>query len=203
MRTYESIGDWKFKVDRKEDFKELVRKRGHYLYELANPLGMTKAGVTAKFNSIGSPWFTERQVQVVSRFLKMTRDEVHDFFISLHKEVFTPEWMTEKELRQPPTGCFKSGNGFEFRYILNGKVHSSYGATEVEARKNAETRQKKQEVPKVETEKTERAELKISKEEALVLVDQLFHDVVGEQVKPECKSTIQSIYWRLTTQFMV
>lgn len=201
MRVYEADWDWKFKTDRYEDFKYMLKKRGHLVYDLADVTKLSRSSVSVKLNGAGSPWFTDKQVQEIAKLLRMTSEEVHEYFISNHKERFRPEWESKEAKIPPSTGCFRSGNGFEFRYIVDGKIHSTYGATEMEARKNAEVRQKEQEMPKMV--KDDKAELKISKEEAMVLVDQLFHDVMNGQCKSECQQTIKSIYWRLTTQFMV
>lgn len=205
MRVNEINGDWKFKVDRYYEFRDFLRRKKYKACDLAKATGFSEVSVTAKLNGNGNPCFTEKHVQSIAKFLSMTTEEVHRFFVSLHKETFKPEWENRNEASKPKTqaGCFKSGNGFEFRYIENGEIHSTYGSTEMEARKKAEIKQKERVMPKVDEANKGKAELKISKDEAMVLIDQLFHDVVSEHVKPECKSTIQSIYWRLTTQFMV
>lgn len=208
-RVYSWNGDWKFKTDRAMDFKNMIHSRGCTISNLAKICGLTSGAMSSKLrNTRGyGAFFTEKQVQDMAEQIPFNSEEIHDFFISVHKEQFTKkEEMQEKgEAKHPITGCFKSGNGFEFRYINNGKLHSTYGATEIEARKKANLLEKSSseqlnEVKKME--KKDNAVLNISREEALALIDQLFHDVWNKQVKPECQSTIQSIYWRLTTQFM-
>lgn len=82
----------------------------------------------------------------------------------------------------------RSGNGFSYDFEYNGAKHTAYGATEMEARKNAEILKKK--IDGV-------ISISISKKDALILYNRLFNDLQEPNIADS--DTIKNFAIRLST----
>lgn len=94
-------------------------------------------------------------------------------------------------------------NGYEAQFTgVDGKIHSGYGKTEIEARNKAEERMKsitRPEEPKLPYDK---AGINISGDEAMVLLNQLMLDLRNGAVSESDKPVLKSIYMRLAVQII-
>lgn len=94
-------------------------------------------------------------------------------------------------------------SGYEAQFTgADGKIHSGYGKTEIEARNKAEERMKsitRPEEPKLPDDK---AGINISGDEAMVLLNQLMLDLRNGTVNESDKPVLKSIYMRLAVQII-
>lgn len=94
-------------------------------------------------------------------------------------------------------------NGYEAQFTgVDGKIHSGYGKTEIEARNKAEERMKSITCPKQETVPGDKAGINISGDEAMVLLNQLMLDLRNGAVSESDKPVLKSIYMRLAVQII-
>lgn len=101
-----------------------------------------------------------------------------------------------------PIEVKRISNGYEAQFTgIDGKLHSAYGKTELEARKKAEERMasitvKQEKVP------DDKAGINISGDEAMVLLNQLMLDLRNGAVSGADKPILKSIYMRLAVQII-
>lgn len=94
-------------------------------------------------------------------------------------------------------------NGYEAQFTgIDGKLHSAYGKTELEARKKAEERMASITCPKQEKVPDDKAGINISGDEAMVLLNQLMLDLRNGAVSEADKPILKSIYMRLAVQII-
>jgi hypothetical protein len=105
----------------------------------------------------------------------------------------------------PPTAIEvkRISNGYEAQFAgIDGKLHSAYGKTELEARKKAEERMASITVKQEETLPDDKAGINISGDEAMVLLNQLMIDLRNGAVSEVDKPILKSIYMRLAVQII-
>ena len=94
-------------------------------------------------------------------------------------------------------------NGYEAQFTgIDGKLHSAYGKTELEARKKAEERMASITCQKQEKVPDDKAGINISGDEAMVLLNQLMLDLRNGAVSEADKPILKSIYMRLAVQII-
>lgn len=102
-----------------------------------------------------------------------------------------------------PIEVKRISNGYEAQFTgIDGKLHSGYGKTELEARKKAEERMASITCPKQEKVLDDKAGINISGDEAMVLLNQLMLDLRNGAVSEADKQTLKSIYMRLAVQII-
>lgn len=94
-------------------------------------------------------------------------------------------------------------NGYEAQFTgIDGKLHSAYGKTEMETRKNAEERMKSITRPEEPKAPDDKAGINISGDEAMVLLNQLMLDLRNGAVSENDKPVLKSIYMRIAVQII-
>lgn len=102
-----------------------------------------------------------------------------------------------------PIEVKRISNGYEAQFTgIDGKLHSAYGKTELEARKKAEERMASITCQKQEKVPDDKAGINISGDEAMVLLNQLMLDLRNGAVSEEDKPILKSIYMRLAVQII-
>ena len=102
-----------------------------------------------------------------------------------------------------PIEVKRISNGYEAQFTgIDGKLHSAYGKTELEARKKAEERMASITCPKQEKVPDDKAGINISGDEAMVLLNQLMLDLRNGAVSEADKPILKSIYMRLAVQII-
>ena len=102
-----------------------------------------------------------------------------------------------------PIEVKRISNGYEAQFTgIDGKLHSAYGKTELEARKKAEERMASITCPKQEKVPDDKAGINISGYEAMVLLNQLMLDLRNGAVSEADKPILKSIYMRLAVQII-
>ena len=102
-----------------------------------------------------------------------------------------------------PIEVKRISNGYEAQFTgVDGKLHSAYGKTELEARKKAEERMASITCPKQEKVPDDKAGINISGDEAMVLLNQLLLDLRNGAVSEADKPILKSIYMRLAVQII-
>ena len=110
--------------------------------------------------------------------------------------------VTAKSVTPTAIEVKRISNGYEAQFTgIDGKLHSAYGKTELEARKKAEERMasitaKQEKVP------DDKAGINISGDEAMVLLNQLMLDLRNGAVSEADKPILKSIYMRLAVQII-
>lgn len=93
--------------------------------------------------------------------------------------------------------------GYEAQFTgVDGKIHSGYGKTELEARRKAEERMKSITRPEEPKAPDDKAGINISGDEAMVLLNQLMLDLRNGAVNENDKPVLKSIYMRLAVQII-
>ena len=102
-----------------------------------------------------------------------------------------------------PIAVKRISNGYEAQFTgIDGKLHSAYGKTELEARKKAEERMASITCPKQEKVLDDKAGINISGDEAVVLLNQLMLVLRNGAVSEADKPILKSIYMRLAVQII-
>ena len=102
-----------------------------------------------------------------------------------------------------PIEVKRISNGYEAQFTgIDGKLHSAYGKTELEARKKAEERMASITCPKQGKVPDDKAGINISGDEAMVLLNQLMLDLRNGAVSEADKPILKSIYMRLAVQII-
>ena len=102
-----------------------------------------------------------------------------------------------------PIEVKRISNGYEAQFTgIDGKLHSAYGKTELEARKKAEERMASITCQKQEKVMDDKAGINISGDEAMVLLNQLMLDLRNGAVSEADKPILKSIYMRLAVQII-
>lgn len=102
-----------------------------------------------------------------------------------------------------PIEVKRISNGYEAQFTgIDGKLHSAYGKTELETRKKAEERMASITAKHEETLLDNKADINISGDEAMVLLNQLMLDLRNGAVSEADKPILKSIYMRLAVQII-
>lgn len=144
-----------------------------------------------------------------SSFSSLEVKTLTDAFPEIPKTVFKPYRYGDHVAKATPAASKgaievkRISNGYEAQFTgADGKIHSGYGKTELEARSKAEERMKsitRPEEPKVPDDK---AGINISGDEAMVLLNQLMLDLRNGAVNENDKPVLKSIYMRLAVQII-
>ena len=111
--------------------------------------------------------------------------------------------VTAKSVTPTAIEVKRISNGYEAQLTgIDGKLHSAYGKTELEARKKAEERMASITVKQEETLPDDKAVINISGDEAMVLLNQLMIDLRNGAVSEVDKPILKSIYMRLAEQII-
>lgn len=111
--------------------------------------------------------------------------------------------VTAKSVTPTAIEVKRISNGYEAQFTgIDGKLHSAYGKTELEARKKAEERMASITCPKQEKVPDDKAGINISGDEAMVLLNQLMLDLRSGAVSEVDKPILKSIYMRLAVQII-
>lgn len=139
-------------------------------------------------------------------------EKLLDAFPEISKAFFKPykygdhinkcgDHVTAKSVTPIEVKCIS--NGYEAQFTgIDGKLHSAYGKTELEARKKAEERMASITVKQEETLPDDKAVINISGDEAMVLLNRLILDFRNGAVSEANKSILKSIYMRIAVQII-
>lgn len=179
----------------KEQIEKIFEKEGIQKKEVAEILGISQSGLCNKICGANSS-FSERELEA----LLYTFPEIREaWFKQSYRYV---DSVTAKSV--PPTAieAKRISNGYEAQFTgVDGKLHSAYGKTELEARKKAEERMASIVKPE-ETLPDGKASINISGDEAMVLLNQLMIDLRSGAVSEADKPILKSIYMRLAVQII-
>nr|DAE14667.1 MAG TPA: HTH-type transcriptional regulator [Myoviridae sp. ctAca11] len=183
----------------KEEINKIFEKARVTKREVAGLLDVTP--ITFYYKTCGKrSSFSAREVE-----------KLLDAFPEISKAFFKPykygdhvnkcgDHVTAKSIT--PIEVKRISNGYEAQFTgVDGKLHSAYGKTELEARKKAEERMasitvKQEKVP------DDKAGINISGDEAMVLLNQLMLDLRNGAVSEADKPILKSIYMRLAVQII-
>lgn len=111
--------------------------------------------------------------------------------------------VTAKSVTPTAIEVKRISNGYEAQFTgVDGKIHSGYGKTEIEARNKAEERMKSITRPEEPNVPDDKAGINISGDEAMVLLNQLMLDLRNGAVSESDKPILKSIYMRLAVQII-
>lgn len=179
----------------KEQIEKIFEKEGIQKKEVAEILGISQSGLCNKICGVNSS-FSERELET----LLYTFPEIREaWFKQSYRYV---DSVTAKSV--PPTAieAKRISNGYEAQFTgVDGKLHSAYGKTELEARKKAEERMASI-VKTKETLPDDNVGINISGDEAMVLLNQLTLDFRNGAVSEANKSILRSIYMRIAVQII-
>lgn len=132
-----------------------------------------------------------------------------DDFPEISKTLFKPyrygDHMKKKAapVRKSSIEVKRISSGYEAQFTgADGKIHSGYGKTEIEARNKAEERMKSITRPEEPKAPDDKAGINISGDEAMVLLNQLMLDLRNGTVSESDKPVLKSIYMRLAVQII-
>lgn len=168
----------------------------------------------AEFLDISPSAFHYKMQGEKSSFSEQERKTLLETFPEIQNSWFKPhkygerikkcgDHVTAKSV--PPTAIEvkRISNGYEAQFAgIDGKLHSAYGKTELEARKKAEERMASITVKQEETLPDDKAGINISGDEAMVLLNQLMIDLRNGAVSEVDKPILKSIYMRLAVQII-
>lgn len=196
MKRFVLVGGAKDEIDKILEKARVTKK------EVAELLDVSPAAFSYKMRGKKSS-FSARELKTLL-----------DAFSEIQKDWFKPfkcgdrvnkcgDHVTAKSV--PPTAIEvkRISNGYEAQFTgIDGKLHSAYGKTELEARKKAEERMASITVKQEETLPDDKAGINISGDEAMVLLNQLMIDLRSGAVSEADKPILKSIYMRLAVQII-
>ncbi len=181
----------------KEQINKIFEKAGATRKEVAELLDISTSAFHYKMRGDRSS-FSAREVKTLL-----------DAFPEIPKTVFKQYRYGDHAVTAAPVASKgaievkRISNGYEAQFTgVDGKIHSGYGKTELEARSKAEERMKsitRPEEPKLPDDK---AGINISGDEAMVLLNQLMLDLRSGAVSESDKPVLKSIYMRLAVQII-
>lgn len=179
----------------KEQINKIFEKAGVTKKEVAELLGASASVLHYKMLGDRSS-FSELEVKTLL-----------DAFPEIPKTVFKPykygDHVTAKSVPLTAIEVKRISNGYEAQFTgVDGKLHSAYGKSELEARKKAEERMASITVKQEETLPDDKAGINISGDEAMVLLNQLMIDLRNGAVSEADKPILKSIYMRLAVQII-
>lgn len=186
----------------KEQIEKIFEKEGIQKKEVAELLDASPMAFYYKMRGKKSSFSAQE--------LKTLLDAFHE----IQKDWFKPfkrgdrvnkcgDHVTAKSV--PPTAIEvkRISNGYEAQFTgIDGKLHSAYGKTELEARKKAEERMASITVKQEETLPDDKAVINISGDEAMALLNQLMIDLRSGAVSEADKPILKLIYMRLAVQII-
>ena len=199
-------GDWGIISERVDEFKELIREKRYNSRTLSIAVGKASTYFQGKFSkqdgTLGHDVFS-RTVKA----LDLQRAEVERFFKPLtgtaRRYLKAMDGEPPQEPPKPTVEVKRISTGYQCTFTgSDGKIHTAYGATELEAKQAMESRKAALAPREVPKEKRDRLSVTISGDEAMVLLNQLMNDFRHGTVNEDDKQVIQSIFLRLSTQII-
>ena len=180
----------------KEQIGKIFEKEGIQKKEVAERLGISPSGLCNKIRGVNSS-FSERELET----LLYTFPEIREAWFK--QSYRYGDHVTAKSVTPTAIDVKRISNGYEAQFTgIDGKLHSAYGKTELEARKKAEERMASITVKQEETLPDDKAVINISGDEAMVLLNQLILDFRNGAVSEANKSILKSIYMRIAVQII-
>lgn len=185
----------------KDEIEKILEKAMVTKKEVAELLDVSPAAFSYKMRGKKSS-FSARELKTLL-----------DAFPEIQKDWFKPfkcgdrvnkcgDHVTAKSVTPTAIEVKRISNGYEAQFVgADGKIHSAYGKTELETRKNAEERMASIAKPE-ETLPDDKAGINISGDEAMVLLNQLMIDLRNGAVSEADKPILKSIYMRLAVQII-
>lgn len=194
----------------KEQIGEIFEKEGIQKKEVAERLGISPSGLCNKIRGVNSS-FSERELETLLYTFPEIReawfkqsyrygDHINKCGDHINK---CGDRVTAKSVTTTAIEVKRISNGYEAQFTgIDGKLHSAYGKTELEARKKAEERMASITAKQEETLPDDKAGINISGDEAMVLLNQLMIDLRSGAVSEADKPILKSIYMRLAVQII-
>lgn len=180
----------------KEKIGKIFEKEGIQKKEVAERLGISPSGLCNKIRGVNSS-FSERELET----LLYTFPEIREAWFK--QSYRYGDHVTAKSVIPTAIEVKRISKGYEAQFTgIDGKLHSAYGKTELEARKKAEERMASITVKQEETLPDDKAVINISGDEAMVLLNQLILDFRNGAVSEANKSILKSIYMRIAVQII-
>ncbi len=178
----------------KEQVDKIFKKAGILRKEVAELLNTSPSVIHYKMQGKKSS-FSEQEVKTLLEAFP----EIQKSWFKTRK---CGDHVIEKSVTPTAIEVKRISNGYEAQFTgVDGKVHSAYGKTELETRKNAEERMASIAKPE-ETLPDDKASINISGDEAMVLLNQLMIDLRSGAVSEADKPILKSIYMRLAVQII-
>lgn len=180
----------------KEQICKIFEKEEIQKKEVAERLGISPSGLCNKIRGVNSS-FSERELET----LLYTFPEIREAWFK--QSYRYGDHVTAKSVTPTEIEVKRISNGYEAQFTgIDGKLHSAYGKTELEARKKAEERMASITVKQEETLPDDKVVINISGDEAMVLLNQLILNFRNGAVSEVDKQILKSIYMRLAVQII-
>lgn len=211
-----NTADWQLKPGKQDELLTEMAKAGISRYKMSMLIWGRKQMFRARL--MGNGYFSHDEVQIIAESMELTYWEIGEMFKPISKMAAkileaaktTSKPKPKKQETEQCTTVLRISNGYQINFVgPDGKAHSAYGPTELDARVAMAKRIKqlreaeKPKEPEAEPPKEgDRLSVTISGDEAMVLLNQLMNDFRHNAVNEEDKPVIQSIFLRLSTQII-
>lgn len=168
--------DFYFDKKQLKDFNHLLREKKISIKVLSRTLGYSDSWMSNKI-SIETP-FDYKQVKIIRDRIGVTSNDIDKYFFPLEGKKFSEYEIVGESMAKHLPEVKRISTGYECQFTdKEGKVHSSYGKTELEAKLNKDKRMKEL-VSVKQTPKKDVITLQVSKNDAFVLYNHLFQSLM-------------------------
>lgn len=193
----------------KEQIDKIFEKEGVTKKEVAELLDVSPAAFSYKMRGKKSSFSARELKTLLDAFPEIQKSWFKTYKYGDHADKCGErinkcgDHVTAKSVTPTAIEVKRISNGYEAQFTgIDGKLHSAYGKTELEARKKAEERMASITCPKQEKVPDDKAGINISGDEAMVLLNQLMLDLRSGAVSEVDKPILKSIYMRLAVQII-
>lgn len=183
----------------KEQINKIFEKAGVTRKEAAELLDISASALHYKMRGDRSSFSAREAKTLLDAFPEIPKTAFKPYRYGDHAAKTTPT----VSKAQSTIEVKRISNGYEAQFTgVDGKIHSGYGKTELEARSKAEERMKSITRPEEPKAPDDKAGINISGDEAMVLLNQLMLDLRNGAVSESDKPVLKSIYMRLAVQII-
>lgn len=146
--------------------------------------------------------FDYKQVKTIRDRLGLTSNDIDKYFFPLEGKKFSEYEIGGESMAEPLSEVKRISNGYECQFTdKEGKVHSSYGKTELEAKQNRDNRMKELVSVKQSIKMKNAITLQIPKNDALVLYNHLFQSLMNNP-NTEDYSVIRDVVFMISNELV-
>lgn len=193
----------------KDEIEKIFEKARVTKKEVAELLDVSPAAFSYKMRSERSSFSAQEVKTLLDAFPEIQKSWFKTYKYGDHADKCGErinkcgDHVTAKSVTPTAIEVKRISNGYEAQFTgIDGKLHSAYGKTELEARKKAEERMASITCPKQGKVPDDKAGINISGDEAMVLLNQLMLDLRNGAVSEADKPILKSIYMRLAVQII-
>lgn len=194
---------------RQDQISKIFKKAGVQKKEVAALLDISPRALHYKFSGTTASFNARELEMLLDAFPEIQKDWFKPYKYGDHVNKCGDrinkcgDHVTAKSVTPTAIEVKRISNGYEAQFTgIDGKLHSAYGKTELEARKKAEERMASIKCQKQEKVPDDKAGINISGDEAMVLLNQLMLDLRNGSVSEADKPILKSIYMRLAVQII-